>query len=461
MGIFRSYDIRGIYPNEIDVPFARRLGLALGAHFRSLERNRERQSLHFVVGRDMRASAADCAPALIDGLCAAGHRVTDIGMVTTPCAYFAVQHLDADAGVICTASHNPAQYIGFKVCRELAFPMGYETGLDAVERLIPTAAEAPTRGTSAAVDVDEAYLDFLVGIAGPVRPIRVVVDASNGMAGKYLERLFAKLPCAFEGLFLEPDGSFPNHEADPSKPENMRAVAERVRTTGATAGFALDGDGDRLGAVDETGAVVRGDLLAALLTEQMLIAHPGRPICFDLRSSKVLEDMIRDGGGTPVRSRVGHSHIKKQMAELDAPFGSELSGHFYFALDDRSRFYVDSGLVALMHMLRTLSASDVPLSQRIAPLAKYSHSGEINFRVADQNGAIAAIRKAFADGEQSDLDGVSVRYADWWFNVRSSNTEPLLRLTLEGDTPALRDAGLQRVNNVIATFGVPDQGGHG
>jgi phosphomannomutase len=453
MGIFRSYDIRGIYPNDIDVAFARRLGLALGEHFRTLERNRGKERLHFVVGRDMRASADACAPALIEGLCAAGHDVTDIGMVTTPCTYFAVQHFDADAGVIVTASHNPSQYIGFKVCRERAFPMGYDAGLNVVESLIDSAAPAATPGTSRFIDIDDVYIDFLVALAGPLKPLRVVVDAANGMAGKYLERLFAKFPCDFEGMFLEPDGTFPNHEADPSKPENLAAVAARVRARGAVAGFSLDGDGDRLGAVDENGDPVRGDLLAALLCSQILAETPGRPICFDLRSSKVLEDVIAANGGTPVRSRVGHSHIKKQMAEIESPFGSELSGHFYFQLDDRSRYYADSGLVALVRMLRALSECDEPLSERIAPLSRYAHTGEINFRVEDQVGSIDAIRTGFPDGRQTELDGVSVAFADWWFNVRSSNTEALLRLTLEGDTPALRDAGLARVKAVIERFG--------
>lgn len=460
MGIFRSYDIRGVFPDEIDTDFARKLGLALGQHFRTLERNRDRKQLHFVVGRDMRASAEACAPALIDGLSAAGHRVTDIGMVTTPCTYFGVQHLDADAGVVCTASHNPAQYIGFKVCRELAFPMGYDAGLNQVEAIIDSAAPAGHPGPVAVVDLDEDYLEFLARLAGTLRPLPVVVDASNGMAGKYLERLFAKLPCHFEGMFLEPDGTFPNHEADPSKPENMRALADRVRATGAVAGFALDGDGDRLGAVDEKGEPIRGDLMAALLCGQILAESPGRPICFDLRSSKVLEDVIREGGGTPIRSRVGHSHIKKQMSEIESPFGSELSGHFYFALDDKQRYYADSGLVALVRMLRALSESETPLSQRIAPLCRYFHSGEINFRVEQQAEAIEAIRSEFRDGEQSALDGISVNFPDWWFNVRSSNTEPLLRLTLEGDSAALRDAGLARVRAVIERFGHEAQGGH-
>jgi len=452
MGIFRSYDIRGVYPDAIDSAFSRKLGLALGAHFRTLERNRHKESLHFVVGRDMRASAAACAPALIEGLCAAGHRVTDIGMVTTPCTYFAVQRLDADGGVICTASHNPAQYIGFKICRELAFPMGYDAGLNQVEQLIDSVEPAARSGTATCADIDGDYIDFLAGLAGRLQPLHVVVDASNGIAGKYLERLFAQLPCKFEGMFLDPDGTFPNHEADPSKEENLVALAARVRASGAVAGFALDGDGDRLGAVDEQGNPVRGDLLAALLCEQVLREKPGSPVCFDLRSSKVLEEVIRAAGGTAVRSRVGHSHIKKQMSELGSPFGSELSGHFYFALDDRARFYADSGLVALVRMLRVLSESDEPLSRRMAPIRKYAHSGEINFRIADEPGAIDAIRRGFADGEQFELDGISVEYPDWWFNVRSSNTEPLLRLTLEGHTPALRDAGLRRVLAVIERF---------
>ncbi len=460
MGIFRSYDIRGIFGAEIDIAFAHKLGLALGEHFRTLERNRGKDSLHFVVGRDMRASAAACAPALIDGLVAAGHRVTDIGMVTTPCAYFAVQRLGADGGVICTASHNPAQYIGFKVCRELAVPMGHEAGLNEVERRIASARPAVRPGRVEHTDIDAAYIDFLVGQSRGLRPIKIVVDASNGMAGKYLAPLFARFPMQFEGMFLEPDGTFPNHEADPSKPENLAALADRVRATGADAGFSLDGDGDRLGAVDENGKPIRGDILAALLVDDMLAESPGRPICFDLRSSKILEDVVQAHGGVPVRSRVGHSHIKKQMRELGSPFGSELSGHFYFALQGRELFYADSGLVALVRMLNVLSASSERLSTRIAPLEKYSHSGEINFRVEDQEGAIAAIRTHFADGRQTELDGVSVAYDDWWFNVRSSNTEPLLRLTLEGDTPSLRERGLERVRAVLASFGTEIAGGH-
>jgi phosphomannomutase len=453
MSVFRSYDVRGIYPAEIDTALARDLGVALGKHFLGLPEHAGKKSLHFVVGRDMRRSAAECAPALIDGLRRAGHRVTDIGMVTTPCLYFAVQRLDADGGVMCTASHNPAQYIGFKVCRELAIPIGYDAGLKDVEKIMGQPAPDASPGELKTVNLDDDYVEFLVGLATDLRPIVVAVDGSNGMAGKFIEPLFSRFPCKLDGFYLEPDGTFPNHEADPSKVKNLKDVGERVRTIGAAAGLCLDGDGDRLGVVDEKGAPVRGDLLAALLVRDALDAHPRKAAAYDLRSSKILREVIRDAGGKPLRSRVGHAHVKKQMKEENACFGSELSGHFYFQLKDRSTYYADSGLVALVRMLSILSRTDRPLSQLIAPLAKYAHTGEINFHIEDARAALDAVRREFADGKQDELDGVSVEYGDWWFNVRASNTEPLVRLTLEGDTPAARDRGLERVLAVLSRFG--------
>jgi len=453
MSVFRSYDIRGIFPTDIDIRFARDLGVALGRHFLNLPEHRGKTALHFVVGRDMRQSAAECAPQLIDGLRSVGHRVTDIGMVTTPCLYFAVQRVAADGGVMCTASHNPAQYIGFKVCRELAIPIGYDAGLKDVEKIMGQPAPAATPGEVQTVDLDDAYIEFLAGLADNLRPIVVAVDGSNGMAGKFIDKLFANFPCKADGFYLEPDGTFPHHEADPSKVKNMAEVGERVRATGATAGFCLDGDGDRLGVVDEKGEAVRGDLLAALLAQDALRSAPGKAVAFDLRSSKVLREVITAAGGRPLRSKVGHAHVKKLMADEGAVFGCELSGHFYFELRDRSAFYADSGLVALVRMLGVLSRSTQALSQMVAPLAKYAHTGEINFHIEDSKAALDAIRKEFADGRQDELDGVSTEYADWWFNVRASNTEPLLRLTLEGDTPQKRDQGLDRVLKVLTRFG--------
>jgi phosphomannomutase len=315
------------------------------------------------------------------------------------------------------------------------------------------ASQATSAGPVERVDLDEAYIAFLTAQACGLRPIAVAVDASNGMAGKYIERLFSHFPVKLDGFYLDPDGSFPHHEADPSKVKNMREVGERVRSIGANVGFCLDGDGDRLGVVDEKGEPVRGDLLAALLAQDALAAAGGKVVAYDLRSSKVLKEVIAAAGGVPLQSRVGHAHVKRLMAERDAVFGSELSGHFYFQLRDRSAFYADSGLVALVRMLGIVSRADKPLSRLIAPLARYSHTGEVNFHVEDSAAAIAAIRGEFAGGRQSDLDGISVEYDDWWFNVRASNTEPLLRLTLEGDTEALRDAGFDRVLRVLTRFG--------
>jgi phosphomannomutase len=453
MSVFRSYDIRGVFPSEIDTAFARNLGVALGRHFLNFPEHRGKSGLHLAVGRDMRRSAAECAPALIDGLRSAGHRVSDIGMVTTPCLYFGVQRVGADGGVMCTASHNPARYIGFKVCRELAIPIGYDAGLKDVEKMMGQPAPAVTAGKLETVDLDDAYIEFLTSQVKDVRPIVVAVDASNGMAGKYIEKLFSRFPVELDGFYLEPDGSFPHHEADPSKVANMREVGERARKIGGDIGFCLDGDGDRLGVVDEKGEPIRGDLLAALLARDALQSAPGSVAAYDLRSSKVLAEAIAEAGGRPLRSRVGHAHVKRLMAEQNAVFGSELSGHFYFQLRDRSTFYADSGLVALVRMLGIVSRAGKPISQLIAPLAKYSHTGEINFHINEAGAAIAAVRKEFSDGRQSELDGVSVEYASWWFNVRASNTEPLLRLTLEGDTPAIRDAGLDRVLAVLTRFG--------
>lgn len=457
MSVFRSYDIRGVFPEEIDAGFARDLGLALGRHFAGFPCHRGRKELRFVVGRDMRESAAVCAPALIEGLRQAGHHVTDIGMITTPCLYFAVQRLGADGGVMCTASHNPPQYIGFKVCRELAIPIGYEAGLKDVERLMRQspagAATGAAMGKMETLSLDDDYVAFLAGQVEDLRPIAVAVDGSNGMAGKFVGKLFARFPVKLDGFYLEPDGTFPHHEADPAKTKNLRDVSERVRSIGAAAGFCLDGDGDRLGVVDERGQPVRGDLLAALLAEDALRSCRGAAVAYDLRSSKVVREVIAAAGGRPLRSRVGHAHVKRLMAAENAVFGSELSGHFYFRLQDRSLYYADSGLVALVRMLGILSRGPAPLSQRTAPLAKYYHTGEINFHIEDARSALDAVRREFSDGRQDELDGVSIEYDDWWVNVRASNTEPLVRLTLEGDTPAARDAGLERVMKVLSRYG--------
>lgn len=460
MGVFKSYDIRGIFPTELNGELGRKIGMSLGRYFRQLPENRDKVTPRIVVGRDMRKSAPEMAEALIDGLRTSGCAVVEIGMVTTPCQYFAIQRLGADGGVMCTASHNPPQYIGYKVSRELAIPISFDSGLNQVEKHL---GETPTIGAKAdrsIADVDDDYVRFLAGTAHNLKPLRVAADASNGMAGKYLPRLFQLLPCKLDGLYLEPDGSFPNHDADPLKPENLRDLSALVRRSKADIGFCFDGDADRVAIVDEKGEAIGCDLITALIAADRLRESPSRPVTYDLRSSKVVADTIRRAGGEPVRSRVGHSHVKQQMRKIRALCGGELSGHYYFQLHDKETFYADSALVAMMHLLNVVSAADRPISELLQPLKIYHHTGEINFKVAEKDAALAAIRAVFSDGAQDNLDGVTVEYPNWWVNVRPSNTEPLLRLTLEGDTPQLRDAGYDRVYAVLRKYGERADGGH-
>lgn len=459
-GIFKSYDIRGVFPTQLDAVIGRKIGVSLGRHFWAIKENAAKKAMHIVVGRDMRMSAPEMSAAFIDGLRAVGCRVSDIGMVTTPCQYFAIQRLGADGGVMCTASHNPPQYIGFKVSRELAIPISYDTGLDDVEKNLDVPAPAGSPPPMESVSVDNDYLDFLVGMARNLKPIKVAADASNGMAGKYLETLFARLGVPLDGIYLEPDGNFPNHEADPLKPGNLKDLQERVVKTGAAIGFCYDGDADRVAVVDEKGEMIGCDLVTALLTQDALRGNPGKICTYDLRSSKVVKDVITQAGGEPVRIRVGHSHAKLAMRKLGAICGGELSGHYYFQLKDRDTFWADSALVATVRLLNIVSAANVPVSQLVAPLRKYFHTGEVNFEIENKDAALDAIRRTFNDGKQDEMDGVTVDYPNWWFNVRPSNTEPLLRLTLEGDTPALRDDNFARVLAVLNQFGHRAEGGH-
>ncbi|MFO0947335.1 MAG: phosphomannomutase/phosphoglucomutase [Planctomycetota bacterium] len=460
MGAFKSYDIRGVYPTEIDATLGRKIGIGLGRLLSELPENQGKKDLKVVVGRDMRLSAPELAGALIDGLRTSGVHVHDIGMVTTPCTYFATQKLGADGGIMCTASHNPPQYIGFKVTRELAIPISHNTGLGEVERRIDEPAPKVNQGKLDTVDMDDAYIDFLVSLGKNLKPIKVAADASNGMAGKFLPKLFDKLPCQLEGIFLEPDGRFPNHEADPLKTENLKDVIELVHKTKSDIGFCFDGDADRVAIVDEKGQIVGCDLITALIAEHLLKDHPGKPVTYDLRSSKIVRDVIAKAGGKPVRSRVGHAHVKQEMRKIGALCGGELSGHYYFRLQGEATFYADSALVATMHLLNILSQTGKTVSQLIDPMRKYFHTGEVNFKVEDKDAAIADVSKTFADGKQDTLDGVTIEYPNWWVNVRPSNTEPLLRLTLEGDTPELRDAGYEKVVKILSKYGSLHKGGH-
>jgi phosphomannomutase len=459
-GVFKSYDIRAVYPNPLDEELARKIGASLGRYYKTIPENAAKKTLRIVVGRDARLSAPSMSAALIEGLTKAGLDVVDIGMTSTPAGYFANQHLGADGSVQVTASHNPPEYIGFKVCRELAIPLSYGSGLNEVERTLDEPLPSAPKGSVSEVDVRSDYLKFLMTHAELKRPVRAAADASNGMAGEYLSELFDQIGCPFQGMFLEPDGRFPHHEADPLKPENLAFLQKLTPASKAEVGFCYDGDGDRVAVVDERGEIIGCDIVTAIIARDLAAKHPGKPITYDLRSSKVCRDVIAANGGAPVRVRVGHSHVKRQMREIDAVFGGELSGHYYFKFEDKAVFYADSALGATIKLLNILSDSSEPLSAIVASMQKYYHTGEINFKIADKEAALAAVQKTFQDGQQDFLDGVSVTYPNWWVNVRPSNTEPLIRLTLEGDTPELRDEKLAAVEKVLTRFGERDAGGH-
>jgi len=449
MGIFKAYDIRGVVPTELDEAMARKIGHAFA---RLLSARR------LIVGQDMRTHSPALADAVSEGMRDAGADVVRLGLASTPMTYFAIGSQPCDGGLCVTASHNPGRYNGMKLCREGARPVSMATGIGEIEAMCaePYPGPGARRGKEERIDLLEAYAEHVVRFAELERPIHVAIDAANGMAGYTLPRVLARLPAIrTDSLYMEPDGSFPNHEANPLKEENLVDVKRLVASSGAAVGVAFDGDADRCSFVDETGETVGADLMTALLAPRFLARHPGAPIVYDLRSSWVVPEEIERHGGVPLRERVGHSFIKATMREQGAVFGGELSGHFYFA----ENFTTDSGVIAMMSALSLLTASERPFSELVRGLRRYHATGEINFHVADKDAAIARLESEFAEGRQDHLDGITVEYGDlsseswWWFNVRASNTEPLLRLNLEASTAALRDEKRERL---ISLLGQPE-----
>jgi len=439
-GIFKAYDIRGTVPDQVNEEVAERIGMAL-ADLLQVEA--------IVVGRDCRASSDALFAALTRGICRRGTDVIDIGLASTPMSYFAVASLGAGGSIMITASHNPPEYNGFKMCRAGAVPISGDTGIAEIEQLAtgPAPPDAATPGSVRQEALFDRYLDHLMGFARSIRPMRVAVDAANGMAGMVLPALFERLPqLTVEPLYLELDGTFPNHPADPLKVENLRDLQARVRDSGAEVGFAFDGDADRVICVDDTGAVVSADLTTAMLSRIFLEEQPGATILYDLRSSDVVKEEIEAAGGTAIECRVGHAFIKQQMREVDAIFAGELSGHFYY----KDNFFTDCGITTMLRLLSALSEGEARLSERVAGLRRYAASGEINSRVDDPDAVLAKLEARFgAEGEVYHLDGLSVRL-DWgWLNVRKSNTEPLLRLNLEARTEAEMAAHRDEILAVI------------
>jgi phosphomannomutase len=426
--IFKAYDVRGTVPDQIDDDLARRVGNAFVA-VTGADR--------VVVGHDMRPSSPAMSRAFADGAAEAGADVTLIGLASTDQLYFASGRLE-QPGAMFTASHNPAQYNGIKMCRAFASPIGKETGLLEIRDRVAggetsTAAQPGTVREQDVLADYAAYLLDLVPVTG--RHLSLVVDAGNGMAGLTAPAVLGQLDADVVEMYFELDGTFPNHEANPIEPANLVDLQAKVRETGADIGLAFDGDADRCFLVDERGELVDPSVLTALIAARELVKDPGATIIHNLITSRGVPEIVRELGGKPVRTRVGHSYIKAQMAETGAVFGGEHSGHFYF----RDFWRADSGMLAALHALAALAESDRPLSEVLAPYSRHVASGEINTEVADQGAVLEELQRTWGardDVEIDHLDGLSVNHPAWWFNVRASNTEPLLRLNAEGEDQA-------------------------
>jgi phosphomannomutase len=435
--IFKAYDIRGVYPDEIDEALARKIGNAF-VHFTGAGR--------VLVGHDMRPSSVPLSAAFTEGATLAGADVTLLGLCSTDLVYFAAGHLDAPAAMF-TASHNPAQYNGIKLCRAGAAPIGEQTGLAQIKATVESGvvARGEDLGKVEHLDLLEAFgahVRSFIDVKA-LRPLKVVADTANGMGGLVVPKVMEGLPVDLTVLYGELDGTFPNHPADPIQVENLKDLQRAVLDKAADIGLAFDGDADRVFLVDDQGQPVSGSTTTAIVAKGILTAHPGEAVVYNVICSKAVPEIIRENGGTPIRSRVGHSFIKQVMAETGAIFGGEHSAHYYF----RDNWRADSGSIAALMVLEQLSRAGVPLSELRKPFERYAQSGEINTRVDDQNAVIERVAKQYAQCEQDRLDGLTVDCGEWWFNLRPSNTEPLLRLNLEAPDTATCDA---RTSEVLA-----------
>ncbi len=448
--IFKAYDIRGIYPDQISEEDAWKIGCAAARFLPSQIHGYERgqpNSQSLCVGRDMRKHSEPMAQALSEGIRSAGMNVIDIGMIDTPQMYFAINYLNTCGGVQVTASHNPAKYNGFKISGHLAKPIGVDTGLNDVKHLAMALIHTKGKATGKLekLDLTDEYKNHVLKFLSPkVKNLKVVIDASNGMAGKMVPLIFGGLSITIIERNFEHTGRF-KHPPDPLDEKNLAQIKSAVKKGKCAFGVCFDGDADRMMMVDEKGVTISCDLMTTLLVSYFLQRHPKSTVVYDLRSSRVVAEEIIRNGGTPRRERVGHAFMKKAMRDSHAVFGGELSGHFYY----RDNYYTDSALITLVHILNIVSESKVPISELIKPLRRYHASGEINFRVEDKQAKINELAKRYNDGQIDRLDGLTVGYKDWWFNCRPSNTEPLLRLNIETRNEELLDQKLSEVEQVL------------
>jgi phosphomannomutase len=443
--VFKAYDVRGIYPDELDEAGAEAIGRAYVEQF---------EPRRMAVGRDMRLSSPAMQEALMRGAAAAGADVVDLGLVGTEMVYFAVGSLGLEGGAMVTASHNPKEYTGMKLVRRGALPVGGESGLlDVRDRAMSPADTAGTRyrpcpeGTVEPYDIWPAYVDRVLSFVdvSAIEPLKVVIDAANGMAGAMLPRVLERLPVETVRCYFEPDGSFPNHEPNPLLPENREFIVGKTLEEGADLGVAFDGDADRC-FVDDAGEFVPGDFVTALFAESVLEKEPGAKVIYDVRASRAVPDTIEGAGGVALVNRVGHAFIKARMRKDDAAFAGEVSGHYYF----RDFSQADSGVVPFLLMLELISKRGRRLSEILAPLrSRYFITGELNTPVPDVALKLQELKERYSDGRVSHLDGISVDFDDWHFNVRPSNTEPLLRLNLEATSEELMARKRDEVLEVI------------
>jgi len=437
--IFRAYDIRGIYPDELDEDVAYKIGQVLVALLKPKQ---------MAVGRDMRLSSPQLFEALAKGITSQGADVDDIGLVATEMLYFTAGKYNYDGGVMVTASHNPGNYNGFKLIGSNMQMIGEGTGMSEIKKL--ASQDYPIvsiRGKVKRKDILSDYLDHVFSVVKPqdLKPLKVVIDAGNAMAGEFLPLIFEKFPGKLIPMYFELDGSFPHHLANPLEEENIKDLREKVLEVKADLGVAFDGDADRIIFLDEKGQPISGDISLALLAKRFLEEEKGASIVYNLTCSHALPEEIKKLGGVPIYSRTGHTFIKRLMRKHNAVFGGEISGHYYF----RKNFYSESGFMALLLMLKILSASDTPLSQLVSDIVRYFRTPEINIEIEDRSAAIKKLEDKYQDGKIDYLDGLTVEYEDWWFNARPSNTEPLLRVVVEAKTKGLMEEKKEEILGII------------
>lgn len=445
--IFKAYDIRGIYKKDFEAKDAIKIGKAVAKFLKG----NKRRPLTIVVGRDNRLSSSALAKAIKTGIKLQGVNVIDIGFSTTPMFYFGVHFLKADGGVMITASHNPPEYNGFKLVREEAIPISGDTGIEDIKKMVLLDNfKTKKQGTESKKNILNAYLKFNFQFldSQKISSLKIVADTANAVSGILIPKIQDRIKkIKFYHLFSELDGRFPNHNPDPLVKENLASLQKEVLQRKADFGVSFDGDGDRIAFVDEKGKPISGDLITALIAKIILRENPGQKILYDVRSSKIVPETIKENKGTPVPSRVGHSFVKATMRQKDIIFGGELSGHYYL----KENYFCETPFFVLFKIIEEISLQKQPFSKIIKPLQKYAYSGEINFEIKDKEGTIKKIEKAFKgkNCKISHLDGTKIDFGDWWFLVRPSNTEPLLRLIVEAKNKKTMKEKIKEIEGII------------